>query len=30
MTPAEAVAYGLIDGVLEPRSEVDGEVASAP
>jgi len=29
MTPSEAVAYGLIDGVLEPRSGVDGEVASA-
>ena len=28
MTPVEAVAYGLIDGVLEPRP-VDREVASA-
>jgi ATP-dependent Clp protease protease subunit len=29
MTPAEAVAYGLIDDVLEPRPAVGGEVASA-
>jgi ATP-dependent Clp protease protease subunit len=29
MTPDEAVAYGLIDGVLEPRPGVGGEVASA-
>ena len=29
MTPEEAVAYGLIDDVLEPRPGVGGEVASA-
>ena len=29
MTPDEAVAYGLIDDVLQPRPGVGGEVASA-
>ena len=29
MTPEEAVAYGLIDEVLEPRPRDAGEVASA-
>ena len=30
MTPAEAVAYGLLDDVLEPRPNGDGAVASPP
>jgi ATP-dependent protease ClpP protease subunit len=25
MTPAEAVAYGLVDGILEPRRHADGQ-----
>jgi ATP-dependent Clp protease protease subunit len=29
MTPAEAVAYGLVDRILEPRAPVAAEVASA-
>jgi ATP-dependent Clp protease, protease subunit len=29
MTPAEAVEYGLVDRVLEPRAPLASEVASA-
>ena len=29
MTPAEAVEYGLVDRILEPRAPIAAEVASA-
>ena len=29
MTPAEAVEYGLVDRILEPRAPLSPEVASA-
>jgi ATP-dependent protease ClpP protease subunit len=29
MTPAEALEYGLVDRILEPRAPLPAEVASA-